>query len=395
LACVVGLSIAAILALGIYLRRDQVASVLPSMGGTLVSYKRGFGDTILKYQDRSYENAAWKKLKEADSLSQIAGADDFKAIAGPYRVVGWDDDTFWVVMESGRVFRCRNGHWSSQGKPEHAREPVARLLDKDTLLIAGGYRNTRHLYQYTPDGLVDHGDLGFSNSGAGTEVCPIAPDLFYCFSREALNRIGTLKVAGGKRTEMPEWKYKEAFVHRDDNTPLKEYPVRGIRNTRTLTAGKAVGLAYQGYRLVSTPKLVSFRNGIWYVVDDLPGHRQTDFRFTITDAWFGVKGDALQFVITVGEEGYVYSHMLNGPGLEQPVSAPQENTSRNLIKVWGVSPEKFWVMDDSGTVWERKGTDWRVVVRGMYRDDVKFVDAWVSPKGNVIAVTDKHVYRLE
>ncbi len=52
-------------------------------------------------------------------------------------------------------------------------------------------------------------------------------------------------------------------------------------------------------------------------------------------------------------------------------------------------------MDKNGTVWQRTGNEWRVVVRGMYRDDVKFVDAWVSPNGVVLAITEKHVYRLD
>ena len=31
----------------------------------------------------------------------------------------------------------------------------------------------------------------------------------------------------------------------------------------------------------------------------------------------------------------------------------------------------------------------------VYRDDVQFVDAWVSPKGTIIAITKQHVYRLD
>jgi hypothetical protein len=52
-------------------------------------------------------------------------------------------------------------------------------------------------------------------------------------------------------------------------------------------------------------------------------------------------------------------------------------------------------MDNRGTVWERKGTEWRVVtIRGGEPDDASFIDAWVSPTGAVIAITEKQVYRL-
>jgi hypothetical protein len=393
LAVAVGLVIVPVLVLVVYLLREQIASFMPLAGGFLVPYQRGFGDTILKYKDRSYENASWKKLKETESLAEVASLGRTGTAEPLHRVIGWDDESFSVLLERGRVLQFRDGHWFSAGKPNHAREPSARLLDKDNLLVAGGCDSPRHLYQLTPKGIVDHGKLDFSNCSAGTEICPIAPDLFYCFSREMphLNGMGTLKIADGKRTEMPEHKYKEAWVHRDDNTPLREYPVRGIRHTRALAAGKAFGIACNGFDSESSPKLVSFNNGIWYVVDDLQ-HKEN---LIITDAWVGVNGDTAKFVIYVGSAGHVYSHTLNGPKVEQRVTPPQEASSLALIKVWGVSPEKFWVMDRSGTVWERQKNDWRVVVRGMYRDDVAFVDAWVSPGGTVIAITEKFVYRLD
>ena len=66
-----------------------------------------------------------------------------------------------------------------------------------------------------------------------------------------------------------------------------------------------------------------------------------------------------------------------------------------MILVWGVNRDKFWVMDDNGTIWEWNASEWRQILNGMYRDDVEFVDAWVSPRGTVIAVTKSQIYRLE
>ena len=52
-------------------------------------------------------------------------------------------------------------------------------------------------------------------------------------------------------------------------------------------------------------------------------------------------------------------------------------------------------MDDSGTVWQRSDDQWTIVIRGMDPNEVTFIDAWVSPTGVVIAVTEDAIYRLK
>jgi hypothetical protein len=390
-AWVVGLSIAAMLTLGIYLRREQVASVLPSMGGVLVPYQRGFGDTVLQYADRSYENASWKKLKEGDALAAMADLYNSGSSAIRLRgVIGWDENSYWVTActEWGwkaLVFRCHDGHWSIQDKlaTNSINKTCQRLLDPDTLLFTTG----EHLYEISRRGTVDHKPSSDRAFYGAAEICPVFPDLYYFLIDRGYKNGSALKVSGGKRTLMNQDTYKEATVHRTDNTPLREYAVGKIKHTRTLAPGKAIGIHPWDDNYYH-PKLVAFREGTWYEVMDLPRRR-------VNDAWVYAKSGTPEFLVTVGADGIVHTHPLGGEGRDLSVSVPQEMTYPKLIKVWGVSPDKFWVMDKSGTVWERKGTDWRVVVRGLYRDDVEFVDAWVSPKGNVIAVTEKHVYCLE
>lgn len=80
---------------------------------------------------------------------------------------------------------------------------------------------------------------------------------------------------------------------------------------------------------------------------------------------------------------------------DRVLAIPPEPTPARLIKVWGHSTDTFWTMDDSGTVWEFRGSESRVVVRGLQRDDVTFRDAWISPTGVVFAITNQHLYRLE
>jgi hypothetical protein len=67
----------------------------------------------------------------------------------------------------------------------------------------------------------------------------------------------------------------------------------------------------------------------------------------------------------------------------------------DLISIWGVDRDQFWVMDRSGTVWEWSSRNWREVVRGMYDSDVLFKSAWVSPTGEIFAISEKNkLYRL-
>jgi hypothetical protein len=224
------------------------------------------------------------------------------------------------------------------------------------------------------------------------EITTIAPDLFY-YSWWENSGLATIvaKVANGQLIKMSEDKYKEAFVHQDDNTPLKEFPVAHIRHTRAASVGRAFGIAYKRWRMYRERcKVVRFENGMWYALGDLP-ERYDGFN----DAWICSDKGLFRFLVVVDGDGYVHLQRSDGSGLDQPVTSAQETTSLNLIKVWGVGPEKYWVMDRSGTIWERTATESRVVVRGMYRDDVNFVDAWVSPMGTVIALTDKQVYRLD
>lgn len=354
------------------------------------SRTHGVGDTILKYEDRSYDGSSWKKLKDAASLNDVAGDQ-----GELYGVVGWDDDNFWISREDGRIFQYRDGQWVQRGKPKDASDPALRLLDAETAILASGADKPAHLYEISQAGTTDRGNINtiLNRNQWRMEICVIAPDLYYTFGQQHGNEIGVVKMANGVRADMPENKYKESLVHEDDNTSLKEYPVRNIQYTRSPVSGKAFGIATsESWNYGKPSKIAVFRNGIWYALEDLS---KVKIKIEVNDAWFNFQGHDLRAVVLVGNKGYVHSHSLHGAKIDQSISPAQEATSADLIKVWGVGREKFWVMDKNGTVWERKGSEWRIVVRGMFRDGVEFVDAWVSPKGKVVAVTKKQVYCLE
>ncbi len=356
---------------------------LPS-GGLFPGVERGFGDTILRYADRSYEGAAWEKLQDADSLLAVASVKD-PYEPTPSRVVGWDADSYWLLCDArteGVVFHNRNGHWSYLGRQDDIQGPTGRPLDADTLFATGqGYRS--HLYRVGRSGWTDYGQVCESDGRA--ELCVIAPDLVF-----RLRDGGLAKLADGELTSMPQDKFKEAFVHRSDNTPLKEYEVEDVRLTRTPAPGVAFGVARRAFGLGDGPRyrLARFENGIWYEADALPDQE-------LRDLWLGGPASAPKFAVLVAEDGWVAVHEIGGRTVQQPVNPSPEATSGDLIAVWGVDSGKYWVMDASGTVWERAEDRWRVVVRGMHQDDVGFRDAWVGPDGTVIAIAGDAVYRLD
>ena len=331
-------------------------------------------------------------LKESKSLASFVNVDESSTVEFA-AIAGWDDSNFWVATEGGRVFRQRDGVWQSLGRPECAGNPTIRCLDRDTLIVAGKDFAPDHLSRIDSKGISDLGSLKFTNRSDHTEICPISDDLLYCFRSGWLNEIGTVRWSSGQRTEMPEKKYKEAFVHSLDNTPIKEHPVRSLYFTHTFQQGTAFALSreLQGV-LQNRFKLVRFRDGIWYDVADLK-HSEEFLPRSIFGAWITGKVE-YPIVYLVGAEGWVQVQQIGASRVDQIVAAPQFPTSMELIAVWGVSPEKYWVMDSNGTVWERAGSESRVVVRGLKQNDVVFRAVWVSPTGSVFAITDKQLYRL-
>jgi hypothetical protein len=349
----------------------------------LASVQRGFGDTVLKYADRSYEGAAWKKIEEANSLGLRANA---KGSITLHSIIGWDDDSFWVAgcndvtVTRGKfkalAFHCRKGNWSIQADldTKSVLKTWQRLLAQDTLLLMTGDR----VFEISPRGNVECAMHPDSDSG---EICPIGPGQFFIFTPGrffASKDLSASRVVDGKQSGLG--KTGEAFVHRDENILIKDRPVAGIRHTRALAPGKVIGV-HTGLGTNDTmPMIVSYRNGFWHQVADLP-------KRSLNDIWvYGEEGSP-RFLVAVGQDGRGCIHHFGGQRSEFTVP-----TSQKLLKVWGVSPEKFWVMDNSGTVWQRAGYEWQAVVHGK---GGAFVDAWVSVSGTVVAVTKTAVLQLK
>lgn len=403
------IAILILLAVGIVaasLRRDRLADLLPGGGVLLSRHQRGFADTILRYEDRSYDGAAWRKVKDAEAVEAMVGGR--VELCG---VAGWDSDSFYVVghalpsrsLAERAVVIVSNhaGTWASQAviKRADGNATTLRLLDRDMLYLTDYYRSAG-----------THSDVGLYRvdaTGVATiwgpesvacddnEIALVGPDLAYLFVSGIDSGLpgATVKVAGERATELELDKYKEAYVHRDDNVPLKDYPACNIRLVRATGRGQAFGVACGIGE--PTVKLVVYRDGIWYDRRDLKLPVVNFDRQRLNDMWACPTGGDAALLVGVGPEGYVLRIDLGGEASDQRLPVASDPTSMKLIRVWGASPEKYWVMDTHGTVWERGATRWRVVVRGLHHEDVEFRDAWVGPDGSIIAIAPEAIYRLE
>ena len=349
--------------------------------------QRGFGDTILKYEERSYQGLQWKVIQSSDSLGLKVKSPGFvKPRITLQGVVGWDDDSFWVTANTDAytvlAFRFLDNTWSCVGDREtnSILKTRQRLLDRDTLLFATGNR----LYQMSPSGTIDFGKgLDYAHKEWG-EICPVAPDLSFLFiSKFHPSYIVTEKT----RTQATE--DKATYVYHAANFPNAQRKTGGIKHTRALAPGKVVGIHPGSGNFDDTDDamIVTYRDGTWYETAPLPKGR-------VNDVWVCGTNGSPDFLVAVAGEGKICTQEFGGPRRELTVPVTGGATSLFLIKVWGVSLDKFWVLDASGTIWERKGTGWRTVVQGLNSGPF-LTDAWISPTGNVIAISGGHVFRLE
>ncbi|HEV8067011.1 MAG TPA: hypothetical protein VGP76_04690 [Planctomycetaceae bacterium] len=376
---------------GAYLRRDELAAEHPWIGGFLVSYERGVGDTVLKYANRSYEGATWKKLKEVDSLAKATEVDG--ASLRPSAIFGWDDQNFWILFDARQhgaaVFQQQDGVWKFDGFAKKVPHPTGRALDRERILVTSR-DSAAPLYEFSPKGIFQLGDKDIPidapyNSSA--ELCIVAPDLVYRIGAAPLTAISN----GKDLTKFRDT--NEAFVLRD-NMPLKEFPAYRIRFTRPSSEGTAFGVAERlgGGGSGARFQLVRFTGGFWHSLeDDLPDFRDAH------QAWLTGPARSPSHLVLVGPQGKVVVHEIGGKSVDQTLTINPASgaTSRDLIAVWGVTTERYWVMDKSGTVWQRSEKDWTQIVRRPDLDKVEFMQAWVSRTGTILAITQKDVYRLE
>lgn len=357
----------------------------PQLASALAPYERGYADTVLRYADRSYEQARWTRLKEVRAIAEMSRVLDHERVRLEH-VVGWDEGNFWIVASSLHkclVVRQREGLWSFVGEIDNAADAqMLRPLDADSAYLASSYVFDGSLWKLDAEGIARLKELDHSSAPHFRGIVHLERDLTFFFA----SYYSYYRLENGTVATLDPEQEKTAWLHTRDNTPLKEYPVTELQHPRVVAEGSAYAVFTSNFK---GNKLGIWENGLWYEVRDLPKNKEA-----IVDLWLNrTKEGAI--VTLVGRNSWVHQSGVAGPGVDRTLAAPPDQSKGSLIKVWGSSPEKFWVMDDSGTVWEQTRTESRVVVRGLRRDDVYFRDAWVSPSGVVLAVTDKHLYRLD
>ncbi len=382
-----------------------------SQVSTLISSSHGVGDAVVHYADRDYEGVQWVRVQEARGLGHLfqtvvdASAGNLVPELGG--ITGIDNDNYWVAgrLYSGgyqaTIFQRHNGQWSLAARMDlgrYGQYPEMRALDPGTLVYGAHDRSraegdgSAHPNAYI---IRSSGTTAFDltpkdqNYLTGMAVCPIAPDMFYVMTRDA-----PLRITGDEMLRLRSELDPEFYVHDpDDNAPLR-HPVADITYTSAFDEDEAYGLWTRRLTRDSPygakPMVVRHDpNGTWYRMSEIP----LDQHGWIRSVWFGQSGDGV-FCVMAGIGGTVYVHHVDGKTVNQSVNVGLEAATGNLRAVWGISPERYWVVDNCGAVWERSDNEWRKIVGGMLRDDVEFEDVWVSPSGDVFGVTSDAVYQL-
>lgn len=378
-----------------YLRRDDLAAEHPWIGGFLVSYERGVGDTVLKYENQSYEGREWKKL------AAVVDAKINVESLQPSAVFGWDDQNFWILCDGSQggksgtaVCRQEDGLWKIDGFVEGLVHPTGCALDREHILLTSR-DSAAPLYEFSAKGFIPLGQMtitaesGFTNSA---ELCVVAPDLVYRLGASPLTKVWTqTEFPDAAVTRLDNLEQQQEALVQGDKTPPPEFPVYRIRFTRASAKGIAFGIAVPA-KGTGARFLVRFEEGLWHSLKD----ELKEFG-DAQEAWLTGPASSPSHFVLVGPKGRVVVHEIGGKEYEQQVTAV--STSLHLIAVWGVTIERYWVMDNSGTIWQRSPNRWDVVV-SKAGDKVEFTHAWVSRTGTIVAITKTgraktDVYRLE
>ncbi len=148
-ALLMGLPAIAVFGGAVYFR-DFLFTHVPGLNG---GYRRGYGDTVLRYSDRSYENQ-WVLLPEADRNSVGNGRSNNSL---EYKqVTGWDENNFWVIADDRSksfIVPFRKGHWNTPEELSSTPAPIARALDQERLLVASGTM-ADSVFEVSPSGNV-------------------------------------------------------------------------------------------------------------------------------------------------------------------------------------------------------------------------------------------------
>lgn len=349
----------------------------------------GYAGSVIRYAERNYEGSAWIERNEAAAMSSMITTAKGARIGKLAIVTGTDRDNLWVIDKIGNMFRLKDGHWTYNGIAVRGMYVLTARAMADGGIVVGGKSHRNHgLAIWRESGLKTF-ETARSGVLVSGHIFLLADDYMQYFTIAGAANIGThaYSVVSGQIQQIEARKHTAFFIHTAENVPDKDMRLPYIFATATFVSpGEAYGL----WRHRDKGAVLRFQNGTWILIDRI-SRGVSDVR----NAWFG-EDQSGKFMIAAGMGGLVLVHPFGGMTMEQSVNTTlQVPTTTDLIAVWGIDRNNYWVMDSSGTVWRRYDNTWRTVVRGLYDQDILFRDAYVAPSGAIHAITDSSIYLLD
>ena len=360
----------------------------------------GYAGTVLQYCDRDYKNDInWTPVKGLEVFRPVGSQ------SSPlHSIAGWDDEHFWVADESGEIYIYREGKWTQpvDKKPEHAKSPSLRAINPNTLYIAGvksGEQN--NFYRLDDNKLTNLGVLSTNtDSPKRAEICPLSANLTFCLSWDPNKILDIGKLFSGKFSPVGRNSNDSLlYLSNSVGAPLNNYYVGEIRATAVFSENMAYGVARKHQNGNTCYKLAKCDGDKWKEIRSL--QKDDNAIPEINTAWIGAKSaNATPFVILCGPGDHIEVHDSEGsriePNLKRPALATASPDSMNLIKVWGVSEKKFWMMDKAGNGWVCEGHDTDCIFSGGLENgsNISLEAVWISPKGTIFALSSKKLYKL-
>ena len=328
-------------------------------------YQRGTGSYVVRYANRSYDRAKWEQVWSTENDVQL------------YNIGGWDAKNVAVGGSTGVV--QRNGHWQVQNtafsKPYYT--------DAKTFYAFNSNRPTRLCrFDYAGNQVKSE----FRTCNAGFSFCQLDRNDFQFWGLLAAYT-GTFLYAyiNGEFSEVTEDE-KKIHIWKDDKTYEEDNIAIGLEPYHSYGNGKA--LAFQP----GNNRVVRYRNGKWY--EHLETTHETD-DYGCSHLWAINENNFV--LVSHGGAGGMITQFRQGKEFERSTNWPFNGLPiSGFLAVWGVSINKFWVLDNLGNVAQFDNENVRRLISGpKLPTGVYFRDAWVSPEGVIYAITEKEVYRLD
>ena len=341
-----------------------------SVPGINTPYRRGFASTVLSYQNRNYEGAKWVKKHKLPTESDSP------------LVSGWDDNNYWIYSY-GSIYKYSNGSYVSM--INDVNECVTLFpVSKD--LVYALTRNGGHFWcRYTL--------FAIDNNGAERVIFndierPREDNSMYQVNNGIIRihdheegRVLCFDANSHKESYITP-SSESFFIHDIDNN-IEKNSIASIRDVHSITSGLAYG--------IRDDSLIKYYNNIWQTVQEFP--------FKMNRFYLDMHGNTVNGIIGLGSSrGQVYRISSKG-NHEIQINNTSSESTLDLKQVWGVDINRFWVMDDSGSIWQWENNSWRHVVRGILDSShgitAYFKDSWISPTGTAYGITKEYLYQLE